>query len=109
MSLIHRLYVIFLGIFVLYIPLDCAAMTGKEIYERHCFVCHASGLAGAPKFQVEADWTKRCEQKHLSGLVKSAMKGLNAMPAKGTCDTCEAIDIRHAIEYMVNKNEKKCQ
>lgn len=85
-----------------------SAQTAKEIYQNHCTICHASGLAGAPKFQSKTDWLPRCETKHLSGLVKSAMQGINAMPAKGTCASCEVEDIRQAIEYMVPKNEKKC-
>ncbi len=85
-----------------------ARSTGKEIYENYCTICHQSGLAGAPKFQSSTDWLKRCEAKKISGLVKSAIKGLNAMPAKGTCMSCDELDIRQAIEYMVPNNEKKC-
>ena len=109
MSLIYRLHCVFLYLSLIYSAVPYAAMTGKEIYEQHCHICHASGLAGAPKFQDKADWSKRCEEKHLSGLVSSAIKGINAMPAKGTCEACQVLDIRHAIEYMVPKNDKKCQ
>jgi len=84
------------------------AMTAAEIYQKHCHICHASGLAGAPKFRSQEDWKPRCEAKHLKGLVKSAMHGINAMPAKGTCDSCRSDDIQAAIEYMVAKNEKSC-
>jgi|LauGreDrversion4_2_1035121.scaffolds.fasta_scaffold87759_2 cytochrome c5 len=85
-----------------------AGKTGSEIYQTYCTVCHASGLAGAPKFQSKQDWLPRCQQKHMKGLVESAIKGLNAMPAKGTCESCQENDIREAIEYMVPKDEKTC-
>jgi cytochrome c5 len=85
-----------------------AEKTGKDTYQTYCTVCHASGLAGAPKYQSKEDWLARCQQKHLKGLVESAIKGLNAMPAKGTCESCQENDIREAIEYMVPKDEKPC-
>jgi cytochrome c5 len=81
---------------------------GKETYQTYCTVCHASGLAGAPKFQDKSDWTPRCQSKHLKGLLASAIKGLNAMPAKGTCASCLEEDIQQAILYMVPKDESTC-
>lgn len=41
-----------------------AAQSGKEIYEQYCIVCHASGLAGAPKFRAQNAWKARCERKN---------------------------------------------
>lgn len=99
--------VFWMGFFLFFLAEGSFARSGKEIYQEHCHVCHASGLAGAPKFAVKADWLPRCRLKHLSGLVKSAIHGLNAMPAKGTCDTCQIQDIQAAIEYMV-PNETAC-
>ncbi|MGQ3892146.1 c-type cytochrome [Legionella sp. CNM-4043-24] len=77
------------------------ALSGQEIYDKHCVVCHKTGLAGAPKFRDEADWKPRLTAKKLDGLVASAIKGLNAMPAKGTCSDCSDEDIRKAVEYML--------
>ncbi len=82
-----------------------AAMDAKEIYQQNCSVCHASGLAGAPKFKNKEDWEPRLKAKKLQGLVDSAMKGINAMPPKGTCEACQVDDIREAIKYMVPENE----
>lgn len=105
MNLIYRKCTV-LWIFLLpCIDYSYAAMSGKEIYQQYCSVCHASGLAGAPKFQSKEDWSARMKQKHLDGLVDSAIKGINAMPAKGTCQACFAADIREAIKYMVPENE----
>ena len=81
---------------------------GKETYQTNCTVCHASGLAGAPKFQDATDWVSRCQKKHLQGLLRSAIQGLNAMPAKGTCMSCSDEDIKQAILYMVPKDESTC-
>jgi cytochrome c5 len=85
-----------------------AAKPGKDTYSQYCFVCHSAGLAGAPKFQSQDDWRTRCEQKSLKGLLNSAIQGVNAMPAKGTCDSCTQDDILEAIKYMVPSDEAKC-
>jgi cytochrome c5 len=85
-----------------------AAKPGKDTYAQYCYVCHSAGLAGAPKFQSKTDWLPRCEQKKLKGLLNNAMQGINAMPAKGTCDSCSQDDILEAIKYMVPSDEAKC-
>lgn len=74
---------------------------GKEVYEKHCIVCHRDGVAGAPKFRVEQDWKARLSAKKLDGLTASAIKGLNAMPPKGTCMDCSDAAIKEAIQYML--------
>ncbi len=78
--------------------------SGQKIYEQHCIVCHRDGLAGAPKLQDEKDWTPRLTGKTLEDLVASSIKGLNAMPVKGTCSECNAKDLEAAIQYMLPKS-----
>lgn len=74
---------------------------GEKIYEAYCAVCHRAGVAGAPKFRVEADWQSKLDEKGLDGLTISAIKGIRAMPPKGTCTECSEKDIKQAIEYML--------
>ncbi len=76
---------------------------GQLTYEQHCVVCHQDGVAGAPIFRGIDDWKKRVATKTLDLLTASAIKGLNAMPAKGTCQECTEAEIKAAIEYMVPK------
>ncbi|STX29880.1 cytochrome c5 [Legionella beliardensis] len=76
---------------------------GQAIYERYCSSCHQNGLAGAPKFRQAADWKPRMAKK-IEGLTASAIKGLNAMPPKGTCAECSEEDIKTAIQYMLPKS-----
>jgi cytochrome c5 len=59
--------------------------TGQTIYEQHCSVCHQDGIAGAPKFRDPSDWKTRLTDQTIETLTAQAIKGLNAMPAKGTC------------------------
>ena len=85
-------------------PIVTKPESGQAIYEQYCSVCHRDGLANAPKFRIDADWKPRLEKKNISALVASAIKGLNAMPPKGTCQDCSDADLEAAIRYMVPKS-----
>lgn len=78
---------------------------GQKIYERFCVVCHRDGLVGAPKFHDQQAWKSRLSGRKLEELVTSAVKGLNAMPAKGTCYECNEDDIKSAVEYMLPNHD----
>jgi cytochrome c5 len=77
---------------------------GQETYEQYCTVCHKDGLAGAPRFRNEHDWNSRLADRTLDDLVASSIKGLNAMPTKGTCIKCSEDDLKAAITYMLPKS-----
>ncbi|MDP1603111.1 MAG: c-type cytochrome [Legionella sp.] len=77
---------------------------GQEIYDTYCAVCHRDGVAGAPKFHNETEWKPRLAEKKIEGLTLTAIKGINAMPAKGTCGECNENDIKLAIQYMLPKS-----
>jgi cytochrome c5 len=77
---------------------------GQATYEQYCTVCHKDGLAGAPKFRNEHDWKPRLGGRTLEDLVASSIKGLNAMPTKGTCLKCSDDDLKAAISYMLPKS-----
>lgn len=79
-----------------------AAMTGEQVYNKHCVVCHAAGVAGAPKIGDKAAWGPR-QEKGIDALLASAIKGVNAMPPKGTCMSCSDAELKSAIEYMLPK------
>ncbi len=76
-----------------------AAGAGEALYKQTCAVCHAAGVAGAPKIGDKAAWAARLTLG-VDGLTASAIKGKNAMPPKGGSSASEA-DIKAAVEYMV--------
>ena len=78
---------------------------GQDIYEHACILCHQDGVAGAPRFNNVDDWSIRLQKQDLEKLTLSAIKGLNAMPAKGSCSECSDEDIRAAIKYMLPDND----
>jgi cytochrome c5 len=77
---------------------------GQTIFEQHCTVCHRDGLVGAPKLHNEKDWKPRLAGRTIKDLVASSIKGLNAMPARGTCTECSDSDLEAAIHYMLPKS-----
>lgn len=76
--------------------------TGEQLYQVTCVACHGTGAAGAPKLGDNAAWAPRLKLG-LSGLLKSAIMGKNAMPPKGGSDATET-ELAHAIVYMANKS-----
>lgn len=74
---------------------------GAKVYGTFCIACHASGVNGAPKSGNADDWAPRIAQGK-DVLVKHALEGFNAMPAKGTCMDCSDDEIIAAIDHMID-------
>ena len=86
-----------------------ALSNGTEVeatYMASCFACHSTGAAGAPKVGPgNADaWTARLE-KGMDQVVTNAIAGINNMPPKGLCFTCNDDDIKQLVEYMVDSSK----
>lgn len=82
---------------------------GTEVeatYMASCFACHSTGAAGAPKVGPgNADaWTARLE-KGMDQIVTNAIAGINNMPPKGLCFTCNDDDIKLLVEYMIDSSK----
>lgn len=75
------------------------AQTGEEVYNKACQVCHAMGVAGAPKVNDVAAWQPRMAQG-LDTLVATVKTGKGAMPPGGMCTDCTDEDLKAAIDYM---------
>jgi cytochrome c5 len=76
-------------------------MSGQQIYDQYCFVCHATGVTEAPRFANAEDWETRVT-KGMDTLLETTLSGMNAMPAKGTCMACSEDELQAAIDYMVD-------
>lgn len=76
------------------------AAAGPPLYAQACQVCHAAGLAGAPKLGDKAAWAPRLALG-VDGLTASAIKGKNAMPPRGGSTASDA-DIKTVVAYMVS-------
>ncbi len=74
--------------------------SGEEVFKAQCAACHATGAAGAPKFQDVAAWAPRIKTG-LDALLNSALKGKNAMAPQGGGDHSD-VEIARAVVYMTN-------
>ncbi len=75
----------------------------EATYTASCSMCHASGMAGAPRTDDAAAWAARIAEKGIEGLVANAINGINAMPARGMCMTCSDEDIAALVEYITTQ------
>lgn len=73
---------------------------GEAVYTGQCAACHATGAAGAPKFQDAAAWGPRLAQG-LEALVHSALAGKGAMAPQGGGDFNDT-EIARGVVYMAN-------
>ncbi len=74
----------------------------KTIYTSSCAACHGTGAAGAPKLGDKAAWATRIKAGNES-LYNSAIKGKNAMPAKGGNASLSDADVKSVVDYMVSQ------
>lgn len=78
-----------------------AEQSGKDVYSNVCVTCHASGLAGAPRYGNSADWAPRLAGG-VAPLYQSALKGTpKGMPAKGGHMTLPDAEVKAAVDYML--------
>lgn len=73
---------------------------GKDVFDKACVACHGSGVAGAPKVGDAAAWGPRIKGG-VANLYQSALKGKNAMPAKGGNPGLSDAQVKSAVDYMV--------
>lgn len=81
-----------------------AAIDGAAIYKKSCGLCHASGVAGAPKYGDKAQWAPRIAQGN-DTLYSHAIQGFKGkagvMPAKGGNTSLSDEQVKAAVDYMM--------
>jgi len=79
---------------------------GKSVYDSTCSACHATGVAGAPKFGDKAAWGPRIAQG-ADTLHAHAIKGFQGksgmMPPKGGNVSLPDADVMAAVDYMISQ------
>ena len=79
---------------------------GKGVYGKTCAMCHAAGVAGAPKPGDKADWGPRIAQGKET-LYKHAMEGYTGakgmMPARGGAASLSNDEVKAAVDFMADK------
>lgn len=81
-----------------------ASADGKKIYGNVCSMCHAAGVAGAPKPGDKADWGPRIAQGS-DVLYTHAIEGYTGskgmMPARGGNPNLTDDEVKAAVDHMV--------
>ena len=81
---------------------------GKSTFNKVCSICHAAGVAGAPKPGDKADWGPRIAQGK-DVLYKHALEGFTGakgqMPARGASTTLKDEEVKAAVDYMADQSK----
>ena len=76
-----------------------APMDAKTTYDTVCAVCHAAGIANAPKLGDKAAWAPRLGD--IDALYAAVINGKNAMPPRaGRPDLSDEV-LNAAVDYML--------
>ena len=77
---------------------------GASVFKKTCSLCHATGVAGAPKVGNKDDWGPRIA-KGKDTLYKHAIEGFTGekgmMPARGGGASLTDDQVKAAVDYMV--------
>ena len=88
------------------VPVADAAL-GKSVYNKTCALCHAAGIAGAPKPGNKDEWGPRIAQGKET-LYKHAMEGFTgskgAMPARGGNAKLTDEEVKAAVDFMADQS-----
>jgi cytochrome c5 len=79
-----------------------AAKSGEQVVNEICIACHGIGALGSPKIGDAGAWGPRISQGY-DTLVKHAISGIRAMPARGGNGDLSDIEVAGAVAYMANK------
>ncbi|MFC4622910.1 c-type cytochrome [Comamonas nitrativorans] len=84
-----------------------ASVDGKSIYGKTCAMCHAAGVAGAPKPGDKEAWGPRIAQGN-DTMYKHALEGFTGdhgmMPARGGNPKLTDEEVKAAVDFMVGQS-----
>lgn len=80
--------------------------TGQQVVQSQCVKCHGQGLNGAPKIGDKAAWIDRAKLG-FDSVVRSAINGHGAMPARGGQANFTDEEMRAAVAYMFYQSVSK--
>ena len=81
-----------------------APQDGASIVTASCAACHATGVMAAPRIGSKDDWNARLAASDFAGLVKTAIDGKGAMPARGGNAALSDDAIRMAVAHMLKES-----
>ncbi len=73
--------------------------SGEQVYKEVCMVCHAAGVANAPKFADKKMWAPLIAEGQ-AVLSAHAWVGVRGMPAKGGNPNLSLEEFSRGVAYM---------
>ena len=83
-----------------------AVAATDPVYQQVCAVCHAAGVAGAPKVGDTKKWAPLIAEGQVI-LTAHGFVGVRGMPAKGGKPDLSLKDFAGAVVHMVNQSGGK--
>ena len=83
-----------------------AGAATDPVYQQVCSVCHAAGVAGAPKVGDNKKWAPLIAEGQVI-LTAHGFVGVRGMPAKGGKPDLSLKDFAGALVHMVNQSGGK--
>lgn len=84
-------------------------LSGAQVYNKACNVCHGNGIGGAPMLTNAADWEPRKAQG-VDVLRDHAINGFGGssgfMPPKGGDTSLSDADVHAAVDFMIEESGK---
>ena len=85
-------------------PVGTLALASDSLQPEVSSVADPGVAAGAPKLGDKAAWAARIKAGNES-LYSSALKGKNAMPAKGGNASLSDSDVKSVVDYMISESK----
>ena len=87
-------------------PILNAELSGNEVYNQACIICHGDGIGGAPKITDKVNWSTRITQG-LDVLQNRSINGYMGpygyMPPKGARLDLTEKEVFNAVDYMLSQ------
>ena len=81
-------------------------LSGAQVYNKACNVCHGNGIGNAPMLADKADWEPRIAQG-TDTLKEHAINGFGGsagfMPPKGGNASLSDVEVHAAVDYMIEE------
>ena len=73
-----------------------------KLYKSSCMVCHASGMANAPRLGDKARWDPLIAEGE-DAMMEVVINGKGAMPPRGAAPKATDEQLRSVVRYMIEK------
>lgn len=81
-------------------------LSGPQVFNEACIVCHGNGIGGAPMLNDRAIWVSRLAQG-METLYLHAIEGYTGttgyMPPKGARLDLSDVEVNRAVDYMLSQ------